>query len=36
MERLQKDFTRDMEQAQEDFGEALNDVISNADITLRR
>ena len=36
MERLQKDFTRDMERAQEDFGDALNDVISNADITLRR
>ena len=36
MEQLQKKFTKDMENAQEDFGEALNDVIGNADITLKR
>ena len=36
IERLQKDFTRNIERAQEDFGDALNDVISNADITIRK
>mgnify|MGYP001186641735 FL=1 len=36
MERLQKDFERDMERAQKDFGEALNDVIGNADILLKK
>lgn len=36
LERLQKDFERNMERAQKDFGDALNDVIGNADITLRR
>ena len=36
MARLQKDFEREMERAQEDFGEAFNDVIGNADITLRK
>ena len=36
LERLQKEFERNMERAQNDFGDALNDVISNADITLRR
>lgn len=36
LERLQKEFERNMERAQNDFGDALNDVIGNADITLRR
>ena len=36
LERLQKDFERNMERAQKDFGDALNDVIGNADIILRR
>ena len=36
MERLQKDFERDMERAQKDFSESLSDVIGNADILLKR
>tara|TARA_B100001113_G_C20741732_1_gene462645 strand:+ start:32 stop:310 length:279 start_codon:yes stop_codon:yes gene_type:complete len=36
MEQLQKKFTKDMENAQEDFGDALNNVIGNADIMLKR
>jgi predicted outer membrane protein len=36
LERLQKDFERDMERAQKEFGESLNDVISNADILLNK
>ena len=36
MERLQKDFTRNMERAQEEFGEAFQDVIGNADMLLKR
>ena len=36
LERLQKDFERNMERAQKDFGDALNDLISNADILLRK
>ena len=35
MEKLQKDFERDMERAQKEFGESLNDVLSNADIILK-
>ena len=34
--RLQKEFERDMEKAQKEFGESLNNVISNADIILKR
>ena len=36
MERLQKDFTRNMERAQKEFGEAYQDVIGNADMLLKR
>tara|TARA_B100001121_G_C18694861_1_gene624592 strand:- start:300 stop:578 length:279 start_codon:yes stop_codon:yes gene_type:complete len=36
LERLQKDFERNMERAQKDFGDALNDLIGNADILLRK
>lgn len=36
MERLQKDFERDMERAEKDFSESLSDVIGNADILLKR
>ena len=36
MERLQKEFDRKMERAQDDFAEALSDVIGNADILLKR
>ena len=36
MESLQKEFERNMERAQKDFGDALNNVISNADILLKR
>ena len=35
MESLQKNFTRDMERAQKDFYDALNNVIRNADLTLK-
>ena len=36
LERLQKDFERDMERAQKDFSKSLSDVIANADILLKR
>jgi hypothetical protein len=36
IERLQKDFERDMERAQKDFAEAYQNVIGNADILLKR
>ena len=36
LERLQKDFERDMERAQKEFGKSLNDVISNADLVLKK
>ena len=36
IERLQKDFERDMERAQKDFSESLSNVIGNADILLKR
>ena len=36
MERLQKDFERNMGRAQKDFSGALNGVIGNADILLKR
>ena len=36
LERLQKEFERNMERAQNDFGDALDDVIGNADIILRK
>ena len=36
LERLQKDFERNMERAQKDFGDALNYLIGNADILLRK
>ena len=35
MEKLQKDFERDMERAQKEFGESFNNVLSNADIILK-
>ena len=36
IERLQKDFERDMERAQKEFFEAYQNVIGNADILLKR
>ena len=33
--QLHKEYERNMEKAQNDFGDTLNDVIRNADITLR-
>ncbi len=36
LERLQKDFEKDMEGAQKEFGESYNGVISNADILLKK
>ena len=36
LERLQKDFEKDMEKAQKEFGESYNSVISNADILLKK
>ena len=36
LERLQKDFERDMERAQKVFSESFSDVIGNADILLKR
>jgi hypothetical protein len=36
IERLQKDFEREMERAQKEFGESINNVISNADITIKK
>ena len=35
IEKLQKEFERDMERAQKEFGELLNNVLSNADIILK-
>ena len=35
IEKLQKEFERDMERAQKEFGESLNNVLSNADIILK-
>ena len=36
LERLQKYFERDMERAKKEFGKSLNDVISNADLVLKK
>ena len=36
MARCQKDFERNMERAQKEFGEAYNNLITNADILLKR
>ena len=36
MGRLQKEFERDMERAQKDFGEAYQAVIGNADILIKK
>ena len=36
LERLQKDFTKDMERAQKEFGESFNDVIGNADVLIKK
>ena len=36
MTRLQKDFEKNMERAQKEFGEAYGNVIANADILLKR
>ena len=36
MEKLQKNFERDMEKAQKEFGKSLQELIGNADITLKR
>ena len=36
MESLQKKFEKDMEKAQKDFFEAYQNVISNADIIIKR
>ena len=35
IEKLQKEFERDMERAQKEFGESLNNVLSNVDIILK-
>ena len=35
IEKLQKEFERDMERAQKEFGVSLNNVLSNADIILK-
>ena len=35
IEKLKKEFERDMERAQKEFGESLNNVLSNADIILK-
>ncbi len=34
--KLQKEFERDMERAQKEFGESFNNVVSNADLILKR
>tara|TARA_B100001758_G_C18227899_1_gene513792 strand:- start:228 stop:506 length:279 start_codon:yes stop_codon:yes gene_type:complete len=36
IEKLKKDYERNMERTQKDFSRALNDVIGNADILLKR
>ena len=36
LERLEKDFARKMERAQKDFFEAYQNVISNADLIIKR
>ena len=36
IERLQKDFERDLERAQKEFFEAFQNVIANSDILLKR
>lgn len=36
LERLQKDFERDMERAKKDFGKSLNDVIGNAEVIIKQ
>jgi len=36
MERMQKIFKRDINNAQEDFGEAFQNVLANADVLLKR
>ena len=36
IEKLQKNFERELEGAQKEFGESLNNVIGNADIVLKK
>jgi hypothetical protein len=36
LERLQKDFERDMEKAQKEFAKSFSDVIGNADIIIKK
>ena len=36
LERLQKDFERNMERAQKEFAQSYQNVIANADILLKR
>ena len=36
MESLQKKFEKEMGKAQEDFSEAFQNVISNADVVIKR
>ena len=36
MEKLQAKFEKDMEKAQEEFSEAFQNVIANADVTIKR
>ena len=36
LQKLQKEFEKNMERAQKEFGESLNDVIGNADIVLKK
>ena len=36
MAKLQKQFEKDMQKAQKEFGENLSTVISNADVLLKR
>ena len=36
IEKLQKNFERELERAQKEFGESLNNMIGNADIVLKK
>ena len=36
LEKLQKEFEKDMEKAQKEFGESYNDVIGNADVMIKK
>jgi len=36
LQKLQKEFEKNMERAQKEFGESLNDVIGNDDLVLKK